>query len=390
MTPEDGWLLQRERAVAWLRVIFAVVAVAVIQLNPSRIVRFPTLSIASLGLFLFYSLIVLLIAWRSKAASPTTGFLTTCLDVIWIALIVFSTGGTRTPFFFYYSFPVITASARWGFKGSIPVAITGVTIYGVIRFTLAAEAMDAPMGIDTILVRSTYLMVLAYIFGYISDFEKKQNQRLLALSKTAGQAAALQERRRIMYELHDGILQSLATMILRLENCRASLLDSRKELDLEIQSMEELTRNSMKEIRQFLTGKDTQPLISGTLMEKLRDEMRFLHDGLGLEVILESEPEDLNLPSDIEREIYYVIREAITNVTRHSHASRTEIHLKQTDRKLAGSLRDNGVGFDRTKARNDSGLGLTGMEERIKKLGGDLVVKSSPGNGTKLSFVVPL
>lgn len=388
LTPEDNWLFQREKAVAWLRCVFALVAVAVIQLNPDRIARFPTLSIYALGFFSLYSLVILELT-RRRLASSAIGFITTSLDVVWIALIVFSTGGTRTPFFFYYSFPVITASVRWGLKGSIPVALVGVAIYGMIRLTLAAESMEAPIGIDTILVRSLYLLLLAGIFGYISEFEKKQNQRLMALSKTAAQAAALQERRRIMYELHDGILQSLATLILRLEGCRGRLPKTQRDLAEEIESLENLTRGSMKEIRQFLAGKDTQPIASGTLLDKIREEIRFLHEGLGLDVVLESEPENLTLPIQIESEAYYVLREALTNVTRHSHASRIEIHLKQMNGTFKGSLTDDGIGFNQQNLRNENGCGLSAMRERINKIGGELLVESSPGYGTKLSFVVP-
>jgi len=388
ITPEQGWLLQRERAVAWLRVAFAAVAVLVIQFNPERVARFPELSFFSLGTFLLYSSTVLYFTRKRRTSSPIS-VLTTALDVVWIAVIVFSTGGTHTPFFFYYSFPVITASVRWGLRGSIPVALVGVGIYGIIRLTLAAEAMESPIGIDTILIRSLYLLLLAGIFGYISEFEKKQNERLLALSKTAAQAATLRERRRIMYELHDGILQSLATLILRLEGCRGRLLKTQTEWAEEIESVENLTRDSMNEIRQFLAGKDSQPIASGMLMDKLREEMRFLHEGLGLDVILESQPENLALPAVIERETYYVLREALTNVTRHSHASRVEIQLEQMNGTLKGSLTDDGVGFNQKNLRTETGFGLSGMQQRMNKLGGELLVESSPGYGTKVSFVVP-
>ena len=141
ITPQHSWLLQREQAVAWLRCTFALVAVAVIQLNPERVARFPTLSIYALGSFLVYGIVVVELT-RRRFGSPVIGFITTSLDVVWIAIIVFSTGGTRTPFFFYYSFPVITASLRWGLKGSIPVALVGVAIYGIIRLTLAAADRD--------------------------------------------------------------------------------------------------------------------------------------------------------------------------------------------------------------------------------------------------------
>jgi len=389
ITPEEGWRLQREQAVAWLRVAFALVAVLVIQLNPERVTRFPELSFFSLITFLFYSLAILYLAWRNKLTTSPIGLVTTALDVVWIAVIVFSTGGTRTPFFFYYSFPVITASIRWGLKGSLPVALVGVALYGVVRLTLAAESIESPLGIDVLLVRSLYLILLACIFGYISEFERKQNQRLLALSKTAGEVAALQERRRINFELHDGILQTLATLILRLEGCGKRLSNSQKELADELQSLEDLTRDSMKQIRQFLSGRQSTPLVAGTLVEKLRDEARFLHDGMGLDVILESDPDDLELPPDTEREVYYVLREGLTNVTRHSHASRVEIHLSRQNGNFAGSLTDNGVGFSRND-RSHTGFGLTGMQRRIEELGGELVIKSSPGHGTDLRFTISL
>jgi signal transduction histidine kinase len=389
ITLEAGWLLQRERLVAWLRVAFAALAILVVQLNPSRIARFPTLSLISLGSFFVYSLAVLYLARRRKFISQGTDVGTTVFDITGIALIVFSTGGTRTPFFFYYAFPVITASLRWGIKGSLPVAVAAVTTYALIRISLAAEAMAPPMGIDTIIVRSFYLIVLAYVFGYVSEFERKQNQRLIALSRTAVAAAAMEERRRIAYELHDGLLQSLATLLLRLEGCRSESPKRQEELVAEMAAMEDLTRTSMKQIRDFLSGKDTQPIVAGTLADRLRDEMKFLHDGLGLEVIFESEPDDPDVPLHVEREVFYVIREALTNVTRHSHASKVEIHLKKAGEKFSGVLTDNGVGFDKSNGRIHYGVGLSAMEARIKKIGGELKIESAPGLGTRISFAVP-
>ena len=390
ITPEEGWLLQREKLLAWLRVAFAIVAVVVIQLNPSRTARFPTLSVVSLGSFLFYSLFILELTRRRTIISKKIGIFTACLDSMFIFLIVFSTGGTRTPFFFYFSFPVLTASLRWGTKGSVFVAFVGVSLYGLIRYSMAAESLATPMAIDTLLVRSMYLIALAYIFGFVSEFEQKQNQRLLALSETAVKAAAVQERRRITYELHDGILQSLATIILRLESCRSRLLESQKELSRDIEGVEDFTRNSMTEIRNFLAGKETQPLTPGTLIEKLRDELEFLQQSLGMEVILESEPEDPCMPDYIEREVYYALREALTNVTKHSHASRVEIHITQGPDLLEASLKDNGVGFDQDNQKNRSRLGLSGMGDRIKKIGGRLSVKSSPGLGTTVMLAIPM
>ena len=387
MTPQEQWVLQKEKSLAWLRLGFAVVALIVVQLNPSRVARFPALSILSLTAFLVYSIIVLFLVRKEKSAPSAIGLITTCLDLIGITAIVFSTGGTRTPFFFYYSFPIITASSRWGLKGSIAVAAISDALYGAERFSLAAETTDGPLAIDTFLVRSIYLLVLASIFGVLSEFEKKQNQKLLALSRTAGEVAKLDERRRIGRELHDGLLQALATHLLRLEICRNHLLHLPEELDRELKAIEEDTRNSMKVIRQFLAGKEIQPFPPGMILDKLKDDLKFLRDGLGLRVTLEASPEDFNVPAETEAALYYLLREGLMNIIRHSRASRADVVLTQRNSQLSGSLTDDGVGFNPNAARD--GVGLPSMTERIKKLGGELDIQSSPGKGTKISFVLP-
>jgi signal transduction histidine kinase len=372
--------------VAWFRVGFAIVAVLVIQFNPSRVARFPLLSHVSLGSFVIYSIVLLYFVQRRRHASEILGITVVCLDLIWVSFIVFSTGGAATPFFVYYFFPIITASSRYGIKGALGAALAGIISYGYIRFNFEWEGL---LGIDRFIVRSTYLVVLAYFFGYLSEFERKQNQKLLALSNTAGEVATLVERRRIMQDVHDGLLQSLATQILRLETCRKQLLQSPKELDRELGSIEDYTRSSMKVIRQFLAGKEIQSVPSGMLIEKLRDDLKFLRDGLGLQVILETAPDDLNIAGAVEQDLYLVLREGLMNIARHAHASVANVTLTQTDNEVRGSLTDDGVGFDLTQSANQ-GVGLSSMKERIEKLGGKLEIQSSPGTGAKLSFRLPL
>jgi signal transduction histidine kinase len=387
ITLEDQWLLQKEIVLAWLRAGFALVALVVIQFNPSRTARFPVLAHVFLIAFLLYSLIILYLARRERTDPKKLGLITTCLDLMWVSSIVFTTGAVQTPFFAYYFFPVITASSRYGIKGGLGAAVVGVALYGFIRLHFV---WDNPLSVDLFVVRAVYLVFLAYIFGLLSEFERKQNQKLLALSKTAGEVAMRDERRRIARELHDGLLQSLATHLLRLETCRKRLLVSPRELDRELQSIEDETRSSMKLIRQFLAGKETQSFPPGMLLEYLRDDLRFLRDGLGMRVILETEPEDLNLPEAIERDLYFVLREGLMNITRHSQASRADIILRQTATDIRGTLTDDGVGFHVTEASNGQALGLTSMKERIKKLRGELEIQSSPGKGAKVSFVLPL
>ena len=387
MTPEDQWHLQKEKGLAWLRAGFALIAVLVIQLNPSRVARFPLLSYSSLLLFLLYSLVILYLTQREKANFRKIAIATTVLDLLWVSVIVFSTGGSRTPFFIYYLFPTVTASSRYGIKGGVAVSLVGATLYAFIRFGFPWER---PLGVDVFLVRTLYLIVFAYIFGFLSEVEAKQNRKLLALSSTAAKVATLEERRRIMREIHDGLLQSLATHILRLEICRRHFLDSPMELEYELRSIEEDTRSSMNLIRQFLAGKEIQAFPPGMMLEKLKGDLKFMQDGLGIQVILETQPEYISLPETIEKDIYYVLREGLANIVRHSHASRAVISLKQANNEVTVALSDDGVGFDSNTVRPDHGFGLTSMEERIKKHGGTLRRQSIARKGTTISFTLPI
>ena len=364
-------------------------AVLVVYLDNDLSPRFPVLFGVSRYAFLAYSVILLLLVYRVKSPlSMTLGIWTTCFDLGWVCLVDFG-GGPGTPFFVYYLFPVITASSRYGVGGSLAVASVGIVLYSVMRVSFASY-WSRPFELDTLVVRSIYLLGLAYIFGFLSEFERRQNQRLMALNKIAGEAAIHEERRRISQELHDRLLQVLASLSLRLEVCRTHLIGKTDDLVRELELMEKAAKESLIDIRRYLSGKGTDyELAPGTLVETLRQEMSFLRDGLGLRLIFETEPEELNLGGKIEHEIYLILREALINVARHGHASRVEVALRAVDGSICGIVVDDGIGFDPEKGSTGNGYGLASMRERIRKLNGEIRFESAPGKGSKVSFEVP-
>lgn len=391
MDPQDQWLHQKEKVLAWVRLGFSFAGIVVVLLNPERVARYPLLSQASLGSFFLYSLLVSIIVSRAASARGRLKLswlapVTTCLDLLWVTFIVLSTG-SPTPFFAYYFFPVLTASSRYGIHGGLLAAVVGLCLYGLIRFHPAAQESVAW---DIFIIRSFYLLFVAYIFGLLSEFEQKQNRKLTALYKTAADAAAKEERGRIARELHDRLLQTLATLSLRLEACARNLSAGPDETGRELRSMQEMTTHSIAEIRDFLLGKEVCVLTPGTLIESLKQDLGFLRDGLGVHAILDNEPEELNLPPDAERELYYIIREGVMNIAKHAHASKAAVLLRVADRQIRGAVEDDGVGFDAEHRASNGTLGLRSMEERVRKLGGSFDVQAGVGKGTRLSFTIPL
>ncbi|HWP57487.1 MAG TPA: sensor histidine kinase [Candidatus Acidoferrales bacterium] len=372
----------------WIRFGFSVLTIIVAFLEPDKVVRFPLLYDISRYSFCLYSIAVLVLGYRAGNTNPVLlGIVTTCLDLFFVAVIDFS-GSPGTPFFVYYLFPVITASSRYGLKGSLAAAAIGIAVYASIRFGFSSYWTKA-FELDTFIVRCIYLFALAYMFGFLSDFEKQQNQKLMALNKTAGEAAMHEERRRLAQELHDGLLQVLATLALRLEVCRTHLMGKPAELVRELDLMEKAVKDAMVDIRHFLSGSGTRRLQPGTLAESLKREMGFLRDSLGLRCIFDTEPEELDLPPQTEREIYLVLREGLRNVARHAHASNARIALRVSPDEVRGTIADDGIGFH-PEAKIGQGYGLASMKERIEKVGGKLAIESTPGKGTTVSFWVPL
>ncbi|MFQ5849010.1 MAG: sensor histidine kinase [Candidatus Binatia bacterium] len=444
MTPEEERLIPKEHTLAWLRVGFSLTAILLIQLNPQWAERSPILSHLSLYSFFLYSLLIALtpltltlsplrgegrmrgisLARFIKADPRKIGSIAACLDLPWISLIVFSTDASPIPSFALFLFPIATSSSRYGIKGSLSVALIEAMLYSFMRFT---PFWGRPIGTDTFIVTSVCLLVSAYIFGCLFELELKQIQKLISLYKGAVNLATREERRRIARELHDRVLQVLGSLTLRLETCRKylagfptlrleacrkclvgppnlmleacrkCLVGPPKELETELTLSEEETRSSIKEIRNILVGKATDQFTPGTLLQRLRDEINLLHGGLGLRVVLKETPEHLDLTQEAEQEVYYTLREGLTNIARHSHASKASLSLKQANGELRVSLEDNGLGFEPTTKGDGSGLparrqghGLESMRERVGKLGGHFSVKTAPGKGTQISFVVPL
>jgi signal transduction histidine kinase len=99
------------------------------------------------------------------------------------------------------------------------------------------------------------------------------------------------------------------------------------------------------------------------------------------------------VPKDLPREtascIYRITQEALRNVAKHAGKAAVEVSLNRTSAGLELLIRDNGVGFDAAVGRAKEGLGLIGMEERVRLAGGTFNLKSAPGHGVAITIHVP-
>ena len=230
------------------------------------------------------------------------------------------------------------------------------------------------------------------VLGASTDITARKHMEAKLRQRERDLQAALDERQRISEDLHDGILQSLYAVGLRLENSRSLIEGSAGQKSnhrvLKVsasldQAIRELN-NIMSEIRNFIAGLESQVLQGGDFATAMRAMVKSLvvASDLSCHVSIDQNAV-LNLSTERALQLMNVVREAMSNCVRHSRAKWATVSLKLLTRSVRLAITDNGVGFNPATVRG-VGNGLANMAARAKKIGGQLVVRSAPRHGTKL------
>lgn len=212
-----------------------------------------------------------------------------------------------------------------------------------------------------------------------------------------------QERQRVSRELHDGINQLLVSIKYRLESateCNSTPSSVSDSLNQGLHTINE----AIGEIRRI--SKDLRPSVLDDLglAAALGGFCQEFEHRTGIDVFLECDIDNLNLPSTVETTFYRITQEALQNVEKHAQADTVDIVLSQQARLLVMKIRDNGTGFvmgkkvrrhsikelTRRPELASSGLGLRNIFERIAHIDGQVDVDSKLGEGTLITIKVPL
>jgi two-component system sensor histidine kinase UhpB len=197
------------------------------------------------------------------------------------------------------------------------------------------------------------------------------------------------ERKRIAAELHDGIAQSLAALLLQLRLIRSAAEPAERN-ELLQRAADELAAVT-EELRAIARGLRPPALDMLGLVAAVTAHARLLaeHSNIRLEV----RGDDLNhlLSAPAELAFYRLVQEALANVVRHSGARSATLDLSRNDGVVSATVRDDGRGFRVDEAlASGRGLGLFGMHERASYAGGHVHVISQPGSGTTVRIEFPV
>jgi signal transduction histidine kinase len=236
------------------------------------------------------------------------------------------------------------------------------------------------------------------------ELEEKVRQRTVqldlanqSLSELTARLLQLQdeERRRIARDLHDSIGQTMAALGLNLSNVQSEIERFMKTISI-VQDSREIVREASANVRTISYLLHPPLLDENGLSSALPWYVEGFSGRSGIQAKLDL-PEDLGrLSRDSEVAIFRVVQESLTNIHRHSGAANAHIRVSPSNGEICVRIEDDGKGIAAEKLHEMAsagapGVGIRGMRERIRQLGGTLQIDSrGPGRGTVVAITLPL
>lgn len=230
------------------------------------------------------------------------------------------------------------------------------------------------------------LLIIALRLAYEGALRESHEQRLQVLSLRLIDAQE-SERKHLSRDLHDELGQIATVLNIDLERARRSD-DPQQKNDLIAQSRDHTSR-LLEELHRISASLRSSLLDDLGLEAALRAsaEEHARACGSPVEVELELDDED-SLDGRVSENLYRVVQEALTNISRHAQATRVSIRVRQLDGGLELEVSDDGVGFEILRDNGDR-LGLISMRERVELLGGRFSIRSAPDRGTVVEASIP-
>lgn len=215
--------------------------------------------------------------------------------------------------------------------------------------------------------------------------DAERQMRQLSQERSVAQE---EERKHLSRELHDHVAQVLTALRMELGRIERTKPFPGVQAAAAVAECKKLVDSMFRTVRDLALGLRPSMLDDLGLQAALEWHVRDFTSRYGTNVELTIEGECDGLPDRHRTCVYRAVQEALTNCIRHANAQAITVNVIRCNDELRVSVSDDGIGFD--PGRRRKGLGLCGIEERVRELHGALNISGSPGRGTLLNIRLPL
>jgi signal transduction histidine kinase len=202
--------------------------------------------------------------------------------------------------------------------------------------------------------------------------------------------AVVDERQRISQDLHDSVIQSLYAISLSLEDVTELAKADPGEASVRTDRAIDGIHATIRDIRNFIFGLQPELLESADLQSGIRSMAADFQANTLVDVEIELADDLPGLADEQAANLLAMTRECLSNIARHSGASRATIALERQDALIRLTIGDNGAGFDPGRSPGSGHHGLANLRARAEAVEGTLTVESAPGAGTRIVAEMPL
>ena len=273
------------------------------------------------------------------------------------------------------------------FIGNIRQTVGFYIMYGLhIGFTVLSIAAGYFIYLDLFLTQTPFIIiaVLGVVLLPFTLYTRNKQENLESELETAkdriSELIIHEERQRIARDLHDTLGQKLSMIGLKSDLAARLVEKNPQQAILEIKDIRQTASVALKEVRELVAD------MRAVRIEEELFRVEQILRAAEIEFKLVGNPKAIHMPVLSENVVSMCLKEAITNIVKHSKASTCIVTLEQNENELMLSVKDNGIGFEETVSL--VGSGLKGMQERVEFLNGTVEVKSE--HGTEIIIHVPV
>jgi signal transduction histidine kinase len=326
------------------RIVLSLIAMLSLYIDPTTaggLFHLSTYALAVLLFHLAYSIGIFLGVRRSSTGGNLNA-ISTAGDLAFATAIAFLTEGQTSPSYVFFVFAIIAAGVRTELRANMLVTLCSVTLY------LLVIALSDGLS-NLYMMRAVYLAIAGYLIGFFGKQRTVFEARVREFESRT-------ERHLIARSLHDGYVQALAGMNLRLETCRQLLMRKRSEGALtEISELQTAVAREYDSVRVYirsLAGIETTPGDTSIEISDPQIEVRAT----------------LSARATVGEHILQIVLEGLRNARRHSKADKVSVNIEGFKDRIVISIDDDGVGF------NDTQTVPWAIASRVAELGGRLNV----------------